>query len=145
MKKVIVASLCFLGAIASAETLKGKALENQVVKMGYCVGAKNIEGREYSFKSGGKVTIRVANSDHEEADGAYENEYENAYGNDSVNENVNEGAYEGTYEGAYGDDSDSSAEIQAHWSVKGASVKVHEGKDTYDLAIGFKSKTCWIR
>ena len=37
MKNLILTGLFLIGASASAEVLKGKALEAQIVKMGYCV------------------------------------------------------------------------------------------------------------
>lgn len=141
MKKVIVAGMFFLGALASAEVLKGKALEAQIVKMGTCVGVKNLEGHEFSFKTGGKVAIRVANDEADEGGGSYGNEYENSYGN----ETETQGAYEGSYDGAYENESETDNEIHGHWTVKGASVLVNDGSASYNLVIGFKSKTCWAQ
>lgn len=137
MKNLILTGLFLIGASASAEVLKGKALEAQIVKMGYCVGVKDSEGSEYSFEKNGTLTVRTVTS--EEDDGSYGNDYENSYGSSSEEGN----GYEGSYDGPYSSDPENHGEVRGKWSVNGSRVIVKVAKSSYDLVIGFKSKTCW--
>lgn len=145
MKKSFAAlalAMSFMGFSASAEILKGKALEAKIVNMGVCVGVKTMNGRELVFKKGGVLELRGSYIDESMDDtSSYSNEYDNSYSTESGEES----SYDTSYEGSYGSEQEGEVVTLGKWSVKGSSVIVKEGRVSYDIVIGFKSKTCWTK
>lgn len=138
--KLIMSLIISLVGVSAFAASSGKTLQQAVVKMGQCTGVKNAEGKEFLFNPGGVAIVRTYATDD---GGAYANEYSNEYSNEYGNEYDNE--YGNEYDNAYSVDSSSVSSVKVAWYVRGQEVLIQQGKTTYSLIIGFKSKTCWIK